>query len=230
MRRAALVLLVLPLLVVACGGGGGNTTTTSTTAAPPDPGKIVVGKLLTAASAGDGKTIWNLLSKPSQKRLGPTYEDFASGPAAIMERALKPFESEKLSPMISQSVSQQFGLVAVRNGTKALAFPLRLEGTTWKVETPGPITFDILGPQPGSSSAVAQVAVEVKSPGVIGDAILFVDGKPVPVNLTPNQGDATVFANLSKALPPGVHIAVAFAIEGNLAGAEAWSFTATKPS
>jgi hypothetical protein len=230
MRRAALVLFVLPLVAVACGGGGGSTTTASTTAAPPDPGTIVVGKLLTAARAGDGKTIWNLLSKPSQKRLGPTYEDFASGPAAIMERALKPFESEKLAPMISQSVSQQFGLVAVRNGTKALAFPLRLEGTTWKVETPGPITFDILGPQPGSRSAVAQVAVEVKSPGVIGDAILFVDGKPLPVNLTPNQGDATVFANLSRALAPGVHIAVAFAIEGNLAGAEAWSFTATKPS
>jgi hypothetical protein len=185
--------------------------------------------LLTAAGADNRKAIWNLLSTPSQKRLGPTYAQFAAGPAVIMERALKPFESEKLAPLISQNISQQFGLVAVRNGTKALAFPLRREGGTWKVETPGPITFDILGPQPGSSSAVAQVAVEVKSPGVIGDAVLFVDGKPVPVNLTPNQGDATAFANLSKALAPGAHIAVAFAVEGNLAGAEAWSFTATRP-
>jgi hypothetical protein len=231
MRRAALVFLVLPLLAVACGGSGGKKTTTSTTAAPPqDPGKVVVGRLLTAAGSDNRKALWNVLSKPSQKRLGPTYAQFAAGPALIMERALKPFESEKLAPLISQSISQQFGLVAVRNGTKALAFPLRLEGSTWKVETPGPITFDILGPQPGSSSAVAQVAVEVKSPGVIGDAVLFVDGKPVPVHLTPNQGDATAFANLSKALAPGGHIAVAFAIEGNLAGAEAWSFTATKPS
>lgn len=230
MRRAALFLFVLPLALVACGGGSKKTTTTSTTAAPADPGKIVVGRLLTAAGSDNRKALWNLLSKPSQKRLGPTYQDFASGPAAIMERALKPFESEKLAPLISQSISQEFGIVAVRNGTKALAFPLRLEGGAWKVETPGPITFDILGPQPGSSSAVAQVAVEVKSPGVIGDAVLYVDGKPVPVNLTPNQGDATAFANLSKALSPGAHIAVAFAIEGNLAGAEAWSFTATKPS
>ncbi len=230
MRRAAVVLFVLPLALVACGGGSKKTTTTSTTAAPADPGKIVVGRLLTAAGSDNRKALWNLLSKPSQKRLGPTYAQFAAGPAAIMERALKPFESEKLAPMISQSISQEFGIVAVRNGTKALAFPLRLEGGAWKVETPGPITFDILGPQPGSSSAVAQVAVEVKSPGVIGDAVLYVDGKPVPVNLTPNQGDATAFANLSKALSPGAHIAVAFAIEGNLAGAEAWSFTATKPS
>ena len=229
MRRSTLVLLALPLALAACGGGGGKKTTTPTTAAPPDPGKVVAGKLLTAARADDRKAIWNLLSQPSRKRLGPTYADFAAGPATIMEQALKPFESAKLAPLISQSVSQEFGLVAVRNGTKALAFPLRLEGATWKVETPGPITFDILGPQPGSSGPVAQVAVEVKSPGVIGDALLFVDGKPVSVNLTPNQGDATAFANLSKALPPGVHIAVAFAIEGNRAGAEAWSFTATKP-
>jgi hypothetical protein len=228
MRRAALVVFLLPLLAVACGGGG-RKTTTSTTAAPPDPGKAVVGQLLTAAGADNRKAIWNLLSTPSQRRLGPSYARFAAGPAVIMERALKPFESEKLAPLISLSISQQFGLVAVRNGTKALAFPLRREGSTWKVETPGPITFSILGPQPGSSSAVAQVAVEVKSPGVLGDAVLFVDGKPVPVNLTPNQGNATAFANLSKALPSGAHIAVAFAIEGNQAGAEAWSFTATKP-
>ena len=225
--RKGFLLLVLPLALVACGGGGKMT---STTAAPPDPGRLVVGKLLTAAGADNRKAIWNLLSTPSQKRLGPTYAQFAAGPAVIMERALQPFESEKLAPLISQSISRQFGLVAVRNGTKALAFPLRQEGGAWKVETPGPISFDILGPQPGSSSAVAQVAVEIKSPGVVGDAILFVDGKPVAVSLTPNQGNATAFANLSKALPPGVHIAVAFAIEGNLAGAEAWSFTATKPS
>ena len=96
-------------------------------------------------------------------------------------------------------------------------------------ETPGPIQFQILGPQPGSSGPVAQVAVEIKSPGVIGDAILFVDGKAVNPSLTPKPGDATAFANLSKALAPGTHVAVAYAQEGDDAGAEAWSFTATKP-
>jgi len=147
----------------------------------------------------------------------------------VIEQALKPFENEDLTPFISQSVSEQFGLVAVRSGTKALAFPIRREGDTWKVETPGPIQFQILGPQPGSSGPVAQVAVEIKSPGVIGDAILFVDGKAVNPSLTPKPGDATAFANLSKALAPGTHVAVAYAQEGDDAGAEAWSFTATKP-
>jgi hypothetical protein len=229
-RRFACLIVLLPILAGACGGGGGgDKTTPPATQAATDPGNTAVAALIHAAAQNDRKALWNLLSKPSQKRLGPTYADFASGSAAVIEQALKPFETKELTPFISQSVSEQFGLVAVRSGTKALAFPIRREGDTWKVETPGPIQFQILGPQPGSNSPVGQVAVEIKSPGVIGDAILFVDGKPVEASLTPKPGDATAFANLTKALPPGTHIAVAYAQEGNTAGAEAWSFTATKP-
>ncbi len=229
MRRFSPLLVVVPLVAVACGSGGGYKTSPSTTTASADPGKAAVAGLVQAAVHDNRKALWNLLSKPSQKRLGPTYAAFAAGSALVIERALKPFENRALTPFISQNVSQQFGLVAVRSGAKALAFPLRREGRAWKVETPGPIQFQILGPQPGSSGPVAQVAVEVKSPGVIGDAILFVDGKSLQPNLTPKPGTATAFANLSKALPPGTHIAVVYAQEGNNAGAEAWSFTATKP-
>jgi hypothetical protein len=228
-RRLASVLLALPVVIGACGGSGGHKTTPSTTTAAADPGKAAVVALIQAAVHDNRKALWNLLSKPSQKRLGPTYADFASGSATVIEKALEPFENKDLTPFISQNLSQQFGLVAIRSGSKALAFPLRHENGAWKVETPGPIQFQILGPQPGSSGPVAQVAVEIKSPGVIGDAILFVDGKAVAPNVTPKPRDATAFANLSKALQPGTHIAVAYAQEGNDAGAEAWSFTATKP-
>jgi hypothetical protein len=228
-RRSAFVLVLLPFAFAACGGSSGSKSTPKTTTATPDPGRVAVAALIQAASHDDREALWNVLSTPSQKRLGPTYAAFAAGPATVIEQALKPFESKTLAPLISQSVSQEFGLVAIRNGSKALAFPLRREASGWKVETPGPITFQILGPQPGSRGAVAQVAVEIKSPGVIGDVVLFVDGKPVQPNLTPKPGDATAFANLSKALPPGVHIAVAYAQEGSNAGAEAWTFTATKP-
>ena len=151
MRGAALVLLVLPLVVVACGGGDSREPATPTAASPPDPGKIVVGRAL--ADGGEGGQSQGPLEPALEavaERLGPTYADFAAGPAAILERALEPFETTTLAPMISQSVSQEFGLVAVRNGAKALAFPLRRESGGWKVETPGPITFQIVGPQPGS--------------------------------------------------------------------------------
>ncbi len=229
MRRLLPLLVVLPCVAAACGSSGGGKTSPATTTASADPGKTVIVALVQAAVHDNRKALWNLLSKPSQTRLGPTYADFAAGPATVIERALRPFENKALAPLISQSVSQQFGLVAVRSGAKALAFPLRRESGTWKVETPGPIQFQILGPQPGSHGPVAQVAVEVHSPGVIGDAILFVDGKAVQPNLSPKPGNATVFASLSKALPPGTHIAVAYAQEGTNAGAEAWSFTAAKP-
>ena len=226
MRRFSSLLVVVPLVAVACGGSSGGSKTCAV-----DDDRVCgsgQGGHRGTCPGGRARQPEGALEpalEASQKRLGPTYAAFAAGSALVIERALKPFENRALTPFISQSVSQQFGLVAVRSGAKALAFPLRREGRAWKVETPGPIQFQILGPQPGSSGAVAQVAVEVQSPGVIGDAVLFVDGKPLQPNLTPKPGTATAFANLSKALPPGTHIAVVYAQEGNNAGAEAWSFS-----
>ena len=231
MRRAAVILLVLPLVTVACGGGGGGKTTQSTSSSrTADPGKAAVGALLHAAQAKNAKAMWALLSTPSQQRLGPTYAAFASRAAPRIEQALVPFENASVTPFISQSVSQLFGIVAIRSGTKALAFPLRNENSKWKIETPGPITIQVLGPQPGSSSPVAQIGAEVRSPGVLGDAIVFVDGQPVRPTLAPGKGNATVFANLAKPLSPGSHIAVVYAEEGKDASALAWTFDATKPS
>ena len=149
----------------------------------------------------------------SQGALEPALEAFAEAARPdvhrlrgrlrqVIERALEAVRDQGADAVISQNVSQQFGLVAVRSGAKALAFPLRREGGAWKVETPGPITFQILGPQPGSSGAVAQVAVEVKSPGVIGDAVLFVDGKPCS-EPDAEAGNRDGVRESGKALPPG---------------------------
>jgi hypothetical protein len=229
-RRAVFALLVLPLVAVACGGGGGKKTQGTTSNRTADPGKAAVGTLLHAAQTGDTRAIWNLLSTPSQKRLGPTYAAFVAGAAPHIEQALKPFENANVTPFISQSVSQLFGVVAIRSGGKALAFPLRSENGAWKIETPGPITIQVLGPQPGSTGAVAQIGAEVRSPGVLGDAIVFLDGQEVRPTLAPGQGNATVFANLKQALSPGTHIAVVYAEEGKNASALAWTFQAAKPS
>ncbi len=228
MRRFLSLLVLVPLAAAACGSGGGKKATTATTAAP-DPGKAAVAALLQAAASNNTKALWNLLSKPSQRRLGPTFAAFRTHAAPQIEQALKPFENKSVRPFISQSVSQQFGIVAVRSGARALAFPLRNENKAWKIETPGPIQIQILGPQPGSRGPVAQIGAEVRSPGVLGDAIVFVDGKAVRPNLTPTSKNATVFANLSPALPAGGHIAVVYAEEGSNASALAWTFTATKP-
>jgi len=225
-RRLALVLVLVPL-IAACGGGGTKKTPpTTSTAAQADPGRTATLALFGAALKDDRKALWNVLSKESQKRLGG-YATFKTQGAVIMERALAPFASTRSAPFISQSISQQFGIVALRSGAKALAFPLRHEDGAWKIETPGPLSFQILGPAPGSNGSVSQIGVEVHSPGVVDDAIIWVDGKLVRPTLAPAQGKATVFANLAQPLSRGIHIAVVFAVEGNDASAEAWSFSAS---
>jgi hypothetical protein len=224
-RRLAILLPLLPL-AAACGGGGKSSAPTTTTSAAADPGKAAVVALFQAAAKDDRKALWNLLSKESQQRLGG-YDRFQSEGAASMERALVPFANKNLAPFVSQSISPQFGIVAIRSGAKALAFPLRHEKGAWKIETPGPLVFRILAPLPGSTGAVSQIAFEVHSPGVVDDAIVWVDGKLLHPTLAPAKGRATVFANLPTPLASGAHIAVAYAEEGNDASAQAWTFSAS---
>jgi hypothetical protein len=222
-RRLVLVLVLLPL--AACGGSDKNSTPGTSTTASADPGKAAIVALFQAAAKDDRKALWNLLSTESQKRLGG-YDTFRSQGAEAVERALVPFANKDLTPFISQSLSRQFGVVAIRSGAKALAFPLRNENGQWKIETPGPLVFRILGPQPGSTEQVSQIAFEVNSPGVVDDAVVWVDGRLVRPTLAPAKGRATVFASLRRPLAPGTHIAVGFAQEGNEASAEAWTFAA----
>src|SRR5438128_2175593 len=166
MRRAVL-LVVLSLAGVALGAGVAG-------AVEPDPGKALVARLLVAASKHDAKGIWNLLSSPSQHRLGPTFAAFKASRAARIENALVPFENRAVTPFISQNLTARFGIVAIRSGVRALAFPLRRDHEAWKIETPGPLQMQILGPQPGSRGRVVQIAFEAKAPAPIGDGVIFV--------------------------------------------------------
>lgn len=227
MRRLALALLLVPL-AAACGGGGKKAITTPppTTPTVSDPGRTAMIELFRAATHDDKNALWNLLSKPSQQRLGG-YAAFKAGVARVIEKALEPFDRHAVLPFVSQSLSQQFGVVAVRSGTKALAFPLRKEGGAWKIETPGPVTFQIVKPGPGSSGAVSQIVVDVHAPGVVGDAVLWIDGQVVRSTLAASHGKASVTAKLARPPAPGAHIAVVYAEEGNDASAEAWSFSAS---
>lgn len=197
------------------------------TPATPDPGKRLAAALLTAAGKHNAEGIWSLLSTPSQRRLGPTLAAFKRANAVRIEGALVPFESPSVKLFLDQSLSGQFGIVAMRNGVSAIAFPLRREGKTWRIETPGPIQIAILGPRPGSRGHVRQVAVEAKAPAPIGDGILFVDGKLYPPSLAPSGNKATIYVTLPKPLEPGAHIGVAYAMQGANVSALAWSFAAT---
>jgi hypothetical protein len=194
--------------------------------AAPDPGKRLAAALLTAASRHDAKALWALLSTPSRRRLGPTFAEFEKAGAAQIERALTPFRPSAVQLVVHRTVSDRFGVVAMRRGMRAVAFPIRREGRAWKVETPGPIRLRVLGPAPSSHGRVAQVAFEATAPAAVEDAIIFVDGKLYPPYLVPAGRKATVYVTLRRALKRGAHTAVGYAEQGSNVGALAWSFTA----
>jgi hypothetical protein len=227
MRRLLLGLVLLPL-VAACGGGGGakKSAPPPSTAAPSDPGRAAVAALFRAASHDDRRALWNLISTRSQKRLGG-YDAFARRDAAVLEGRLAPFGDSSPVPFVSQGLSEQFGVVAIRRGTSVLAFALRNQHGVTKIELSSPLTFRIIGPAPGSTGPVTQLAVTVRSSGVVDDAVMWLDGQLLRPNLAPARGKATVFVPLTKPLAKGPHDAVVYAEEGNDASAEAWSFSAS---
>jgi hypothetical protein len=229
MRRLALALLLLPL-AAACGGGSTKKSASPppppSTSAPSDPGRAAVAALFRAASHDDKRALWKLLSTRSQQRLGG-YATFARRGAAALERSLAPFGSTSPVPFISQGLSEQFGVVAIQRGTRALAFTVRNQNGVTKIELSSPLKIRIFGPAPGSTGAVTQIAVDVHSKGVVDDAVVWLDGQLLHPTLAPARGKATVFVALGKPLPKGPHVAVVYAEEGNEANAEAWSFNAS---
>lgn len=210
---------VLPL-VAACLALVCGYEAASAAPAAPGPGRRLVAALLAAARRHDAKTVWPLLSRPSQRRLG-------RAGVVRLERELGPFEPRSATVFLDRILTDRFGVVALRNGRRALAFPLRREGTAWKLETPGPLRLRVLGPAPGSRGRVAQVAFEAVGPGPADDAVVFVDGRLYPPYLVPSGRTATVYVTLRRALKRGVHVAVGYAEQGANVSALAWSFSAS---
>ena len=223
MLRVALVLVaVFALLAAGCGSDDKQ-------AAPPppspDPGREVMRAFVAAAADGDAETAWELLSQPSQGRAGPTLEEFEEKTFPELRRTLAPFAGGKLPVEVSERIDDQFGIVALSRGGDAYATPLRLEGDVWRVELPGPVRIEVLGPPPGSRGKfVQQIGVEKHGPGGAGVAVLYLDGVTLDPRTSSSPEGATIFANFANSLEPGLHTAVAFTSSGGNAAARAWTF------
>jgi hypothetical protein len=219
--RAAAVVISLSLLFAACGGDDKQA------AAPDaDPGEEVVTALVAAAAAdGDAEAAWELLSEPSQRREGPTFEEFERNTFPELRRTLAPFAKGTLPVEVSENVDGEFGLVALSRGRSAYAVPLRREGEVWRVELPGPVRIEILGPPPGSRGKfVNQIGVEKHGGGGAGIALLYLDGVTLDPQTAADADSATIYANFANPLQPGLHTAVAFTSAGGQAAARAWIF------
>jgi hypothetical protein len=185
----------------------------------------VADSLVRAAAANDTASIWQLLSSASRRHAGGTLIAFDAGRAPAVVRALAPFTTGPYRVLVSERLTDAFGVDALERGSCAYAFPLALERGAWHLVLPGKISIPVLGPKPGSTGPVVQVGAVVHGSGV-GDAVLYVDGETVEPHVATDATSATVFGNLPNALPRGRHSAVVFVALGNDAAARAWTFKA----
>jgi hypothetical protein len=217
--KAVLAAIALSLFLAACGGEKEQATT------PADPGRDVLQALVSAASDGDAEQAWELLSKPSQRRAGPTFEEFEQTAFPELQRQLAPFAEPPLPVEVSENLDGGFGVVALSRGPHAYATPLRREGSVWRVELPGPVRIDVLGPPPGSRGKfVDQIGVEKHGAGGAGIAVLYLDGVTLDAKSYADADSATIYANFATKLEPGRHTAVAFTSAAGNAAATAWTF------
>jgi hypothetical protein len=231
-RRLLPLVLVLVLGLVACGGDkNAQTTSIRLQPAPADPGKAAVQAALAAAAAGKTDELWRMLSTRSKHRLGPTLRKFENGAADGLADRFGSLRNAKV--IVSERITPEFGIVAVdgrRNGKRDVdAVPLRLEGTSWKLELGSPVKIRPIGPLPGKHEpVVAQIAAAVTGPGGTGTAVMYLDGHTENPKVAGTSSNATMYANFDPALDPGRHTVVVFASDGGEAGATAWDFTAGK--
>lgn len=205
------------LSVAGCGGGGqGVPTTAATSAKSADPGRETMRTLVAAARARDQAAVEVLLSTRARR---------LPGEALRVLREARPFTSG-YRVVVSEKITDHFGLVAVEHWPEALALSLRLEGDRWKVDTGQPLEIQVLGPLPGQRTVVGQVAVELHGREEGGAALLYLDGVTLIDKVAWGPESATVFANLDSKLERGRHVAVAFATRGDHAAARAWTFVA----
>ncbi len=238
-------MLALGAVVLAgCGGGKSAQTTTSppptvpppatTTNPPGDPGRAAVEAFVAAARAGRPAALWNLLSTESRRRLGPLAA-FRTHTAVELEEGVGSFR--RFDVIVSERITPEFGVVAI-DGTRVAegsrersvyAVPLRLEGSSWRIELGGPVKVRPIGPDPGArQKVVAQIAAAVEGPGGTGTAVLYLDGSAETPEVRGTPTNSTLFANFDPALEPGRHTVVVFAADGREAAATAWAFTVAK--
>jgi hypothetical protein len=247
--------LVLVLAVAACAGGSDNENTspppppaatglTETEAAPaplpppPPPAGERPGRALTrfvrAARAREYAGMWNLLSQPTQRRLGPSLERFRTGVGRGLARELGAFVPGRSRAFLDEPITSLFAVAAYGGRTRlggarpyaTYAAAFRREGGVWRLELGGPVGLRPLGPDPGSvEDGAIQVAAEVESVAPIVEGGMWLDGQAVP-GRTAGLGATrmTMFGDARGRIPRGPHAVVAFASTFADASAIAWTF------
>jgi hypothetical protein len=233
-RSAAAIVALLAL----AGCAGDSEKPEQTRQAPPAAVQELLGEIeqarpgatlqsfVRAAARGDELGMWQRLSGPSHRLLGPGLAEFRRGPARGLAQELSGL-GRRNRLFLSQTITQSFAVAAVRNGSRVYAAALRLERGGWRVELGSPVQIKPLRPKPGETvERRTQLAAEVTAGAPVVEAGLWLDGLAFPSRgggPTPNA--LTMFGESSR-LAPGPHTVVAFASTTAGATARAWAFRA----
>ena len=234
MRRRRLIAAAAALLLVSGCAGGTNDREEPTPAAVGElltkvettrPG-VVLQAFARAAARGDERRMWQRLSTPSKRRLGPTLARFRLAAAPLIQLELGSI-GRRPELTLSQTIAPPFAVAAVERKSVVYASALRLEGGLWRVELGSPVQLKPLRPKPGETVARrTQLAADVRAGTPLIEAGLWLDGAAFPSRgggPTPNA--MTMFGE-TRRLAPGPHTVVAFASTSANATARAWAFRA----
>jgi hypothetical protein len=188
---------------------------------------VVLRSFVRAARRRDERGMWQRLSAPSRRLLGPGLAAFRRGSAAGLEQELSGL-GRRNRLFLSVTITSSFAVAAVVHGSRVYAAALRLEDGLWRVELASPIQIKPLRPKPGETvKRRTQLAAEVTAGAPVVEAGLWLDGRAFPSRgggATPNA--LTMFGETAR-LAPGAHTVVAFASTTAGATARAWAFRAS---
>jgi hypothetical protein len=233
----------MALLVAGCAGGDGEGGKTSPDPPPATealeemlrdvelvrPG-VVLRDFVRAAARRDERRMWERLSAPTRRRLGPKLGGFRRGAARGLERELAAL-GRRPELILSERITQTFAVAAVARQSggvnEAYAAALRLEGGLWRVELGSAVRIRPLRPEPAERvPRRTQLAAEVTARETILEAGLWLDGRAFPTRGGGAIPSALTMFGEASALSPGTHSVVAFASTGTNAAAHAWTFRA----
>jgi hypothetical protein len=180
--------------------------------------------------------MWCLLSKPTQRRMGPTYDRFRSKAATELARRVGPYARLGFRVVLAQRITAAFAVAAVaarrtaerRGEYAAFAAALRRAGTRWRLELGGPIRIEAVRPLPGERvQERTQLAAEVVAQKSIDQAGLWFDGIAFDARgaASTDGRSMTMWGEAPQPLRRGGHSVVAFAAAGSSASAIAWAFS-----
>lgn len=234
MRSAAAAVALLLL----AGCAGDSEETEEQRQAPPAAVQELLGEIeqarpgaalrsfVRAAGRRDVRGMWQRLSAPSRRLLGPGQAAFRRGPARGLAQELSGL-GRRNRLFLSQTITPSVAVAAVRNGARVYAAALRRERGIWRVELGSPVQIEPLRPKPGETvRRRTQLAAEVTAGAPVVEAGLWLDGRAFPSRgggPTPNA--LTMFGETSR-LTRGLHSVVAFASTTAAATARAWAFRA----